>query len=469
MNAEEIRVALETAVGVPEAALREAVAHAGEVAPAVIAVARQMADGRFPLPHEERLLRFGFNAMAAAREASVCPAFLAVLRRGSYEVQWLFGEDRAGGVARLLLGLYDGDDAAVCALAVEPEVDEYVVAALLQALARLAWEGRADRGRVLDTLDRFDREALAPDESWAWFGWQDAIMLLGLADCIPRVEQGWAAGRVDESWREVDRKDWIERTRAAAEHPEDPQRFIDENVVPIDDPVENLGWSADPPGGRGIPLSDDELEWLDVALMRSVKTNLCFEEADGLLTSLAAGPVRVPAAEYVPHILPAEGASASLDSPDHKALVADLLTRHHDAIERDLAAGEEHTPWLNDLDGDLRGVLWVRGYMHGIALRPDEWAPLAANKPIANTLVGTLFALLPDAKPDGQHPVTWEQRQRLIRALPEIALATKMFWLKQWHPLHDASPQQRAAKVGRNDPCPCGSGKKYKRCCGAAA
>ena len=22
------------------------------------------------------------------------------------------------------------------------------------------------------------------------------------------------------------------------------------------------------------------------------------------------------------------------------------------------------------------------------------------------------------------------------------------------------------AKVGRNDPCPCGSGKKYKQCCG---
>ena len=24
----------------------------------------------------------------------------------------------------------------------------------------------------------------------------------------------------------------------------------------------------------------------------------------------------------------------------------------------------------------------------------------------------------------------------------------------------------RALKIGRNDPCPCGSGKKYKRCCG---
>ncbi|NQT67029.1 MAG: SEC-C domain-containing protein [Actinobacteria bacterium] len=23
------------------------------------------------------------------------------------------------------------------------------------------------------------------------------------------------------------------------------------------------------------------------------------------------------------------------------------------------------------------------------------------------------------------------------------------------------------SRVGRNDPCPCGSGKKYKKCCGA--
>ncbi|MFL6556453.1 MAG: YecA family protein, partial [Bacillus sp. (in: firmicutes)] len=28
------------------------------------------------------------------------------------------------------------------------------------------------------------------------------------------------------------------------------------------------------------------------------------------------------------------------------------------------------------------------------------------------------------------------------------------------------SPTQKENKVGRNDPCPCGSGKKYKKCCG---
>ena len=29
--------------------------------------------------------------------------------------------------------------------------------------------------------------------------------------------------------------------------------------------------------------------------------------------------------------------------------------------------------------------------------------------------------------------------------------------------------KREASKVGRNSPCPCGSGKKYKRCCGAGA
>jgi uncharacterized protein YecA (UPF0149 family) len=38
-------------------------------------------------------------------------------------------------------------------------------------------------------------------------------------------------------------------------------------------------------------------------------------------------------------------------------------------------------------------------------------------------------------------------------------------------PLPDAPVEQaKAARTtGRNDPCPCGSGKKFKKCCGAKA
>ncbi len=29
--------------------------------------------------------------------------------------------------------------------------------------------------------------------------------------------------------------------------------------------------------------------------------------------------------------------------------------------------------------------------------------------------------------------------------------------------------KKKTTKIGRNDPCPCGSGKKFKKCCGSEA
>jgi len=39
---------------------------------------------------------------------------------------------------------------------------------------------------------------------------------------------------------------------------------------------------------------------------------------------------------------------------------------------------------------------------------------------------------------------------------------------KQAEPAKPVQARRSAEKVGRNDPCPCGSGKKYKRCCGSS-
>ena len=33
-------------------------------------------------------------------------------------------------------------------------------------------------------------------------------------------------------------------------------------------------------------------------------------------------------------------------------------------------------------------------------------------------------------------------------------------------PVESAAPHIAPPKIGRNDPCPCGSGKKFKKCCG---
>ena len=41
-------------------------------------------------------------------------------------------------------------------------------------------------------------------------------------------------------------------------------------------------------------------------------------------------------------------------------------------------------------------------------------------------------------------------------------------WLfKEGHTPGPGTMRRTAPKVGRNDPCACGSGKKFKKCCGA--
>lgn len=62
------------------------------------------------------------------------------------------------------------------------------------------------------------------------------------------------------------------------------------------------------------------------------------------------------------------------------------------------------------------------------------------------------------------------------------AKADWLYELPQWNAIFDAETQKRLyleqkksgtirkeKKIGRNDPCPCGSGKKYKKCCGKNA
>ncbi|MBO8434459.1 MAG: SEC-C domain-containing protein [Tyzzerella sp.] len=69
--------------------------------------------------------------------------------------------------------------------------------------------------------------------------------------------------------------------------------------------------------------------------------------------------------------------------------------------------------------------------------------------------------------------------EKLFKKMVEYK-AEHLYTLPQWEGIFDAKKRHeltlqqkksrtivKATKVGRNDPCPCGSGKKYKKCCGA--
>jgi preprotein translocase subunit SecA len=85
----------------------------------------------------------------------------------------------------------------------------------------------------------------------------------------------------------------------------------------------------------------------------------------------------------------------------------------------------------------------------------------AMKERIEDTIIKNLFHL----EPVSQEQLAEQQRQRAARAPSGVQFSAPP---KTAAPFRPQTVMHKAEKVGRNDPCPCGSGKKYKKCHGAA-
>jgi uncharacterized protein len=100
----------------------------------------------------------------------------------------------------------------------------------------------------------------------------------------------------------------------------------------------------------------------------------------------------------------------------------------------------------------------------------DDWQPLLST-PQGQAWFRPIALLGEDNFSVDQDDLTKTpaMRAELALQIPQAVLNMHAHWL----PLRLAVHQREVAKsmqpkVGRNEPCPCGSGKKFKRCCGPA-
>ena len=107
-------------------------------------------------------------------------------------------------------------------------------------------------------------------------------------------------------------------------------------------------------------------------------------------------------------------------------------------------------------------------------LRREDWASLLDDEENGGSLV-PIFALAHEHDPDPElrsyeEPIGSELRERLIVGMAAGVMRIYRYFEEERSmtlPTSESTTYRRLApKVGRNDPCPCGSGKKYKHCCG---
>lgn len=111
---------------------------------------------------------------------------------------------------------------------------------------------------------------------------------------------------------------------------------------------------------------------------------------------------------------------------------------------------------------------WVHGFWKAMQLAPSEWSGLVADER-TRVLVAPFIGFIDLDRDEAFEPAE-DINERLDEAaatIPRaILLLRKLANIRAARPKPSTPEPVRWDKVGRNEPCPCGSGKKFKRCCG---
>ena len=223
------------------------------------------------------------------------------------------------------------------------------------------------------------------------------------------------------------------------------------------------------------PLTDAEFDRLDSVLARfGDKQSMNLEKLDGFLAALICGPGTVLPSEYLPLIW---GDDIVLeDTFNTQPLLHDflaLIMRHWNVIADTLHSGDIYLPLLlEDKDGISHANDWAAGFLRGMELRKEDWENLLNDEERGGWLVPILTLAHENSLDAVLRPynesVSAEMREKLIvGAAAGVTGIYRHFQSKRLQENHLRSTTVRRVtpKVGRNDPCPCGSGKKFKHCC----
>jgi uncharacterized protein len=212
-----------------------------------------------------------------------------------------------------------------------------------------------------------------------------------------------------------------------------------------------------------------DLEALDQFLLSDVPpdNSMGLSGLDGFLTGILVGPEQIMPSEWLPRIWGDE--EPVFDSAEQAQEVLGLIMGRYNEIVQNLDGDPDdlNPVYLETKDGTAIAADWAEGFLKAIELREDAWMPLIRDKD-ASLLVMPILALCRDEEGEDLLSIGSETTMELFAQAPEVipicAFGIRNFWRERNNP---SRPIQHPSKVGRNDSCPCGSGRKYKRCCGA--
>ena len=221
-----------------------------------------------------------------------------------------------------------------------------------------------------------------------------------------------------------------------------------------------------------FPAGPVDLEALDQFLMSDASPEDCMQlsDLDGFLTGIAIGPELVMPSEWLPVVWGGEEPVFE-DAEQARTVIGTIMGRYNEILRVLDTDPEAYAPiFWEGPDGEVIAADWAEGFVDAIRLRPEAWRPLLEDRE-ALVMLMPILALCGDAEGGSPLELDPEEDADLLAEAPDLIPACvagiDAFWKERRGRPTAGAGRAKSPKVGRNDPCPCGSGRKYKRCCGA--
>ncbi len=210
---------------------------------------------------------------------------------------------------------------------------------------------------------------------------------------------------------------------------------------------------------------------------------LSYHELQGFLFTVVSAPEMIPMSEWMPIIFAGEDVDYS-NVEEAKAVIGQIMVLYNTTN-----AAVLDPPTLLPADCPLRDDVlanfgapiagWARGFLRGHQWLEDLWkesVPEELAEELGSILM-TLSFFSSREMAEGFHAEATTGTQpfeamadAIHRILPAaVAQYAQMGRSISTVPAEhewDEPELTHHAKIARNEPCPCGSGKKYKKCCG---
>jgi uncharacterized protein len=208
-------------------------------------------------------------------------------------------------------------------------------------------------------------------------------------------------------------------------------------------------------------LTDADCERLEEMLVATRARLTRLDAVQGLCVAIAMGPDAPITPRWIDAVLGDESPRA-----DDASLI-ELLERFRASTANALANGTLLLRAHRTRTGRYDYAGWCGGFLDGVDLSQTDWFAAADPEELDELLfpIEALADALPERERAAYKPNQW---RKLVREA-EDTLGDSVARLADYWAIVRAPPatiRREQPKVGRNDPCPCGSGRKFKQCHG---